>query len=187
MKPFFKYIKKQKESHIKNDWFAMLLKDFEFIGEELEDTIISQYSKNQYKNIIKSKVRKAAFELYNNSKKSKICEIKYTTLETQSYLKHFNKNEVKILSQLRSKCYLAKANFPKLYANNMNCIFCHKLDTQTHIFEDCHPVISEMIIPRRIKLNKIYGNFEDQSSVIHTIIEIDEIRTKLKTKSHLGD
>ena len=69
MKPFLKYIKKQKESHIKNDWFAMLLKDFEFIGEELEDTIISQYSKNQYKNIIKSKVRKAAFELYNNSKK----------------------------------------------------------------------------------------------------------------------
>ena len=63
----------------------MLLKDFEFIGEELEDTIISQYSKNQYKHIIKSKVRKAAFELYNNSKKSKICEIKNTTLETQLF------------------------------------------------------------------------------------------------------
>ena len=76
----FTIYKKQKESHIKNDWFAMLLKDFEFIGEELEDTIISQYSKNQYKNIIKSKVRKAAFELYNNSKK-----VKFVKLNTQHW------------------------------------------------------------------------------------------------------
>ena len=67
----FKIYRKQKESHIKCDWFATLLKDFQFIGEEMDDEKIIQYSKSQYRKIIKHKVEHAAFSLYNNSKKVK--------------------------------------------------------------------------------------------------------------------
>ena len=73
-----------------------------------------------------------------------------------------------------------------MYGENQNCIFnCPSLETQYHVFEDCQPVIQRMKVPTQISLNKIYGTKDDQLSIIHTLIEIDEIRRKMK--SHLGD
>ena len=132
----YKVYNKQKESCIKGDWYEMLTKDFQFIGLEMDDQQIVQYSKTQYRDIVKNKVQQAAFNLYCDNKKIKISHIEYDRLETQKYLHLFGKIEVKILSQLRSKCYNAKANFSKMHGDNLKCIFnCNSTESQSHIFK----------------------------------------------------
>jgi hypothetical protein len=55
---------KQKEENTKGDWYEMLLKDFEFIGEEVNDEVIKNTDKLAYKKMVKEKVKKAAFKCY---------------------------------------------------------------------------------------------------------------------------
>ena len=47
---------------MKGDWFSILLKDFEFIGVELNESEIVSTPKSEYKIKIKILVGKAAFE-----------------------------------------------------------------------------------------------------------------------------
>ena len=55
---------KQKEEKTKGDWYEMLQKDFEFIGEEVNDEGIKNTDKLASKKMVKEKAKKAAFECY---------------------------------------------------------------------------------------------------------------------------
>ena len=58
---------KRKSSYLKDDWYQTLLKDLKF-KEEKCDIKISALSKEQYRNCIRSKIEKAAFN-HNMQKK----------------------------------------------------------------------------------------------------------------------
>ena len=121
--------------------------------------------------------------MFGNRKKTK--DLVYEQFELQSYLSHpkFGKNEVKLMCLLRSRTYPAKANFKKLNRNNLKCSFlCNKIETQEHIFEECHPIQMLLKTPRVIKLNKILGSLEDQVSIIDSLIEIEDIRKDMLSK-----
>ena len=45
-----KVYSKQKESHIKGDWFRMLISDFEFIEEEINEDLKKAYQKKIIEN-----------------------------------------------------------------------------------------------------------------------------------------
>ena len=59
---------KWKSSYLKEDWYQTLLKDLELKREEKCDIKISALSKEQYRNCIRSKIEKAAFN-HNMQKK----------------------------------------------------------------------------------------------------------------------
>ena len=67
--------------------------------------------------------------------------------------------------------------------NDLQCSFqCNSLETQEHIFQECQAIIMHMKEPITIQLSKIFGSIEDQSEIIHHLIEIEGIRTTLKEK-----
>ena len=55
---------KQKDLNVKGDWFNLLMEDFNFIGEKMNEEEIMMTSKPQYKHKIKELVTNAAFNLY---------------------------------------------------------------------------------------------------------------------------
>ena len=132
---------KQREDSCKGDWYRILQNDFKFIGEEINEIDIKSYSKAQYKKIIKSKVKEAAFIEYMKEKethKKKLGKLTYETLQLQPYMtnKIFTRKEINLLHRLRSNCYQAKMNFRKIYKKNLNCsLNCDTQETQKHIFE----------------------------------------------------
>ena len=107
---------KQKEKPCKGDWCEIIKKDFNFIGEELDEDFIKQTPKDIYSKYIKQKVQQAAFNSYIEIKeksKTKMKNVKYLKFAIQEYLQSdiFNHEEKKLLFSLRSMCYPAKMNF----------------------------------------------------------------------------
>ena len=184
-----KIYNRQKVSHMKEDWYMMLVKDFDFIQTVQDDEQIRKIAKHEYLKYVKSKVEQFAFQLYLQKKtisKKKLKEIKYQELKIQSYMNHkmFGEKEIKIMCLLRSKSYPAKMNYKKMNKNNLKCSFnCKSDETQNHIFEQCLPIIEKMEVPKYIELNKIYGSIEEQCEIIQILVEIDRIRTKMKKET----
>ena len=89
----------QKVSHIKEDWYSTIIKDFEFIQIVQNDDDIKKISKLDYCKYIKSKVEEAAFQVYLQKKvsnKKKLEEINYQEFFIQSYMNHkmFGEKEI---------------------------------------------------------------------------------------------
>ena len=59
---------KQKEDPLKGDWYGLLKKDFEFIGEEIDDRKIASIPKSEYRVRIRRLVENAAFRLMISQK-----------------------------------------------------------------------------------------------------------------------
>jgi hypothetical protein len=175
---------KQKETHIKGDWYEMVEKDFQFIGGRICDEMIKSMCKNEYKKLIKQKVEKSAFNEYMIKKENhtKLQDVKYDKLKIQNYLSntHFNKEEIKIMCLLRSKCHPAKVNFHKMYKQNTKCTLgCNSIETQAHIFETCEQIYTKMKSPRNIILDYIYGSVEEQKSIVMTLVTIENVRQNI--------
>ena len=141
-KTIYKIYSKQKEDPLKGDWFSLRLKDFEFIGVELDEREISSTPKSEYKTRIKNLVKKAAFDYMSKEKRglSKIKDIRYDSLKIQDYLisPDFNPKERNLLYALRSRSHPAKLNYRKMNSSNLLCsLGCQEDEDQTHIFEKC--------------------------------------------------
>ena len=70
---------KQKQTNSKGDWYDLLLKDFKFIGKDINEKEIQEISKELYKKTIKELVRTAALKSLLDDKvsHSKLDEVKY--------------------------------------------------------------------------------------------------------------
>ena len=116
---------KQKSDPTKNDWYYSLQKDFQFFGLNLTDEEIKVLPRFQYKKMVKNLVQKAAFAYLIEEKRhhSKLNDVTYSELKLQPYLQdcRFNKEERKLLTCMRSRCYNAKINFRKLHRNDFKC------------------------------------------------------------------
>ena len=64
MRQLRRFIINKKEKPCKGDWCEMIEKDFNFIGEEIDEDFIKQTPKYIYSNYIKQKVQQAAFNSY---------------------------------------------------------------------------------------------------------------------------
>ena len=177
---------KQKEDSLKGDWFRSLKEDFIFIGEEMNDDLIRSIPKDQYRKLIKQKVQKAAFgdylELKGKSKK-KMKALDYRTFGIQPYIvsASLSLKQIKLLFSLRSSCYPAKMNFPKMNRGNLKCTFlCDQQETQIHIFEDCQPIRDKLDFSPSIRLNYIYGTLDEQLEAIVIFEQIDDMRRHMR-------
>ena len=98
---------KQKESHLKGDWIQTLRKDYEFIGENLEDMekYIERTSKDIFIQSMKSRVYKAVFQSFLRMKetcKKKMNKSSYGDFQMQPYLSstQYTKEEKQLLLSL---------------------------------------------------------------------------------------
>ena len=113
----------QKENACKGDWIHLIRKDFGFLGENIQDQVITDTPKDIYRKWVKTKVKNAAFKEYFKLKKEsrkKLNSLQYEELVIQPYLEssHFSLEEKQLLYSLRSKCYPTKMNFKKMNKGN---------------------------------------------------------------------
>lgn len=175
---------KQKESPLKGDWIHSLRKDYEFIGETIEnmEDCIRNTPKDVFSKNIKLKIYDTAFKSYLDMKEScrkKMNNLKYEHFKIQDYLisSQFTSEEKNLLFSLRSSCYPAKNNFRNMNKGNLKCnLNCDAIETQIHIFEHCEPVRSKLNLTETPKLNSIYGSLSDQKSAVEVFLKIDKMR-----------
>ena len=178
----YKVYLKQKEDSLKSDWYQTLKKEFEFIGEDMDDDRIRKIPKGIYKKFIQKKVEKASFLTYQEEKeksKKKMHQLKYNSLHIQCYMtdSSFTHNEIKLLFSLRSNCYPAKMNFKKMYKGDLKCFFlCDEEETQVHIFENCQPIRRKLKVHTDSKISSIYGTLSEQKEALSAFLLIDSIR-----------
>ena len=159
---------KQKESNTKGDWFRMLMKDFEFIGVEMDEEAIKNTSKEVYYKDIKKKVKVGAFKYFIQIKeksKKKMQHISYTNITLQDYMhmQKFSLKEKKLLFSLRSSCYPARMNFKKMNRLSLTCsLKCNTEETQFHIFQSCRPILEKLGVSEVPQLSQIYGSHQEQ-------------------------
>ena len=186
-----KVYRAQTKNPIDGDFYMLVKEDFKNIGEEIDETRIANTSTNLYKEYIKKKTRAAAFENLKRQQKthSKVKEIKYTGLETQSYITSpmFNDKEVSLLFAMRSNCVRqCKANFSSQYKqpHETFCIFCSekKPDDQKHTLE-CKGLIkhlkSEKVVQKKIEYSDIYKDTLKQKNVTALFSELLKVKNEL--------
>ena len=172
---------KQKTDYTKGDWFQLLIKDFEFIEETMDEEQIKNMSKIQYKKKIKDMVKKAAFKYLTKQKEEhkKVKNLVYKDLQIQPYLtsKLFNNEERNLLYSLRSMCHPAKQNFRKMNRNNLLCSFgCLQTEDQFHMFIQC-PYLKLPNQPS--SYDNIFKDLEEQKEAIQVFLPKEKLRRQL--------
>ena len=125
----------QEENPLKSDWVNSVKEDLKFLNLDhylLND--IKNMKKSKLKAIVKSSIKKKAFEylLKEKDKKSKMKQLTYKKLEMQEYIKSNKmsfKNK-KILFKLRTRMIPVGYNFGR----KVKCPLCHVgPDNQEHL------------------------------------------------------
>ena len=93
---------KQKESNLKGDWYRMIVSDFEFIEEAIDEEFIKNIQKEDYRVLINSKIKAAAYKYYMELKeksRKKLKYLQYEEISIQPYLtkEYFSFDEKKLL------------------------------------------------------------------------------------------
>ena len=153
------------------------------IGLNLTDTQIKDMSDNQYKKILKNKIREHAFRNLLSMKEthSKVVNIQYSELKIQNYLTDpmFSMSDKELLLKLRGRMFFAKANYRNMFVNNLQCDYCSDCDLQTqrHLLENCDGIIAECPAVAeniRVEHDDIYGPVEKQKEVVKLYHKIQE-------------
>jgi hypothetical protein len=191
-----KTFKAMKQKPVKDDWIHLVTKDLMKIDMTLEnEEDIKNVSKNQFKTIVKERVRKYAFEELENTKKnhSKVKLIVHESYKTQEYITsgNFNNNQSSLLFNLRSKCSNEfKSNFQNGDQHFM-CQMCGAYDdTQEHSLT-CESLIRQLTAEDADKLNHVtyadlFGNINDQQRITEAYEAIILTRKKLRAKPASG-
>ena len=177
-----KIYKKQKENHVKGDWYQLLMEDFVFVENGMNDEEIKKIPKETYKKIVKNLVEKAALKTYIAKKEThqKIRHLEYERLELKPYLKsnEFSGKERKLLTLLRSRCHPARNNFKKMYKNQIKCTFeCNEDEDQEHIFMRCEP-IKRKVTFKKVEYGDIFNETNKQKETIKHFLKIETERIK---------
>ena len=163
----------QRISPSKGDFFCLLQSEREKYGIQFTDEEISSMSKNRFKQIVNTQVRKFAYtsliqRAMSHSKSTKIAEKStYKNFKIQSYLKHpeINKEEGQLLFALRSRSLDLKNNLKRLYNNNMICRICldeDSIESEIHLLS-CVVLKGEVDEDeKKIKYADIYGPIDKQ-------------------------
>ena len=128
----------QKHETSDGDFIQLVKKDANQIGIDLNDNEIAKAKKEDFKNLVKSKVRNAAFQylIEMKQKHSKMRNIEYTTFEVQDYLKSplFTSDNRSTLYALRTRTVRGiRSDFGQMYQDQSCPLGCGDRDTLPNI------------------------------------------------------
>ena len=162
------------------DWYDLLLKDFKFIGKDLNKKEIQEMTKEAYTKNIKELVQSSDLKYLLEEKENhtKFKDKMYDELEIRPYLteRKFSSEERKLLGLLRSRSFNAKSNFKKLWRGNLDCrLGCSCDEDQAHIFTQCI-----WLNPSNgILYENIFKGSNEQKEVIKVFIQKEKLRNHL--------
>ena len=181
----------QKTNTVKGDFYELVLKDMQMIGDGITEEYIKSCSKGALKRQLKEKTRNVALKYLKQKQKehSKIKDIEYTKLETQEYMKSpiFTNAEVNFLNALRSRSINVKWNFKSKYSNNLQCPLCElSKDDQSHLLE-CPELRKRFktneVCQKPCKYEDIFSDHQKQKEVTHQIMKLMNIREQMVNKN----
>ena len=129
-------------------------------------------SKNNFKNLLKTKVRNNAFQYLIDKQRSKGSEIEYSELKMADYLLPYNRSisidQKRQIFSIRNRMINIPANFQKGQGNR-KCI-CGENEIMKHIY-NC-----KLLNRKEIRTNEPYenifnGNIEQQNEVMEIFEE----------------
>ena len=193
----------QKKNPCKGDWVNLINADKRDLDITCDDSAIAQMSLEDFKDLVKRKVRARAFSELRQIQAGhdKVRQIKYSSLnEAQEYLVHkLSNNKLnKIIFNLRCQTSRnVKNNFHTQYMNNLGCIFncVGEIDSQENILT-CQRLRQELSTEQLNQLNlvsysQIFGSVLDQQKISKVFQMLFKIRDRLLRKdqepAHLGN
>ena len=181
------------EDPLPGDWCQQIQNDFEKINLYMNNKLIETMNEEEYKVLIKNKVKEEAFKEFKNMQAG---HQKGNTLyhedlkRPQTYLmtNKLNNNQVSLLFNLRTQCVRGiKDNFHGQNYQDLKCDLCeNEIDTQKHILE-CH-VLKKHVHwnHEEIKYEHIFGTLKQQISVTILISSLLEVRDGLLEEGTVG-
>ena len=153
----------QSEKPTPGDWCMLLKSDLELLQLTIDE---------DYKELIKSKARQAAFKLLERTKytHNKVNKNTYVNMDKpQGYIidKSITNTQCSILFALRSHCLRGiRENFKQLYSQNTLCPICERsIDTQSHIL-DCQVLQDILPLTENVSYTDIYGTTQSQIKLV---------------------
>lgn len=184
----------QTNSNNTGDWVRLVQADKAELGINLSDEEIQGVSKNVFKNYVKKKTTIAHLNYLDGLKKghSKSRYLVCTKLIQADYIQDpiFTTREKRLLFKLRSKTLDVKKNFPGLH-KDLWCSSCGLFpELQSHLLQ-CPALVVHLdyISGKTSTLNEnwIYGNTEQQQSIVKIYSDILEIRDSLQSDLRNGE
>ena len=191
-----KRIYREQEKNTTKGDFAELVKDnFKKYKIQYDEASIVSMKYEQYKDIIKKKVKETAFNELKTKQEShsKVNKIVYNSLVKQPYLVSpiFTNEDVEVLVNLRSHTTRGiRTNFKQLYKNDLSCpLVCwpadgtHVQDSQQHLLV-CEKLElnKSTVATEKIVIDDIYGTVNQQKAVATAIKELLSERNRLLEK-----
>ena len=171
------------------DWVRLVESDKAELGITLTDEEIQGVSKNVFKNYVKKKVTIAHLKYLNGLKEkhSKAKHLNCRELKQAEYIQNstFTTREKRLLFKLRSKTLDVKQNFPGLNKDPW-CSSCGLFpENQSHLLQ-CPALVVHLdyLTGKTSTLNElfIYGNREQQQTIVNIFSDILEVRENLQQK-----
>ena len=163
------------------DWVETVKEDLSDINLNMNFTDITKMSQDNFKKLVKNKVKTAAFKYLTElqATKSKSKHITYKSLELQSYLKPGNSMTIQdksFMFQARSRMLQVKGNF-KIGLSDIKCRKCKLEDEEQHHIFKCPALEENNVIPNS-NIPQYEMLFSDDPKNIMIIGNI--LRTKFK-------
>ena len=180
----------QKRNPTSGDFVKLIADDFKLIDEEQNDVAIQNTNRQSYKQLVKQKVKSAAFKYLQTKKDthSKVSHIQYSGLQIQKYMLSplFANEEVNQLHALRSRSTDCKANFKQKYLNsNLLCALCKTdVDNQQHILR-CRVLMSNLetdeLTQGQYKYDDIFSmDVKKQKVITSMFVKLFKLRENLQ-------
>ena len=172
----------QKSNPVKGDWIQFLKEDFALIGEEINEKIAQDTSSQDYKKIIKERIRQKVFNNLKAIQEShtKVKDIQYDTFKIQSYMKShiLTNHEVSLLFSLRSRTFRGvKNNFGM---KDRCSLGCPVLEDQEHWLMCGKTTFNSNT---DIQYSQLYGTLEQQINIVKLFSLLEEERKELLERS----
>ena len=182
-----KIYKTQKENPSLGDFSEIIKDDKKTISLNLTETEISNLRKNKFKEIVKKKVRDAAFEYLNTLKQkhSKMTNITYESLKVKPYLTSpiFNLETRNLLFRLRTRTVSGiRADFKGIYSDLSCPLECGDNDSLENILS-CKILLSfyknTSVCHGQISYSDVFSdNIKKQQEVTELFRNLLEIRNE---------
>ena len=177
-----------KDDPTPGDWCELVSNDFESINMHIDDKLITQMSKSDYKELISEKVRSSTLELLQKMQQNhqKVKHIEYTHVKRpQEYIicNKFSKEESSLLFNLRCRTVKdIKKNFHAQFGGDSKCELCQVCeDSQEHVME-CPELEKRMVWDHTVQYEYIFGSTEQQKLVITLYSSLLELRDRLQAE-----
>ena len=186
----------QKHEPTDGDFIELVKKDATEIGIVFDENDIAKMKKEDFKKIVKTKVRHAALQYLNNIKQkhSKVRNIIYTELELQAYLKNpcFTSDNHSTLYALRTRTVRGiRSDFGQMYSDHSCPLGCGDTDNLPNIIK-CSVINnrlrSDRLATNCIKYEDVYSkDVLKQKEVTQVYTDLLRIREEIITSSANDD